>query len=116
MGRGKPRDESRADRIRHDLRRTDLSQREIARKYGVDTRTVYFHAQLIIRRGDRPEKVFRMRERKITEAERTEIERIIKQGGTFLAAAFEVQVSIRTVLKVIYGADYFQKWEESDDD
>ncbi|MBR2586235.1 MAG: hypothetical protein IKE64_12485 [Thermoguttaceae bacterium] len=117
IGRGDSgRRASRPDYIRHDLRCTELSQREIARKYSVDTRTVYFHAQLIIRPNDKPEKVFRMRERKITEHERTTIERLVKTGSTYLAAAFEVQVSIRTVLKVIYGDDYFQKWEEESDE
>lgn len=110
--RGKiSRNETRAEQIRRDLRCTELSQREIARKYGVDFRTVYFHSQLIIRPNDRPEKVFRMRERKITEAERTVIERLVKNGSTFVAAAYSVGVSIRTVFKVIYGDDYFQKWE-----
>ena len=110
--RGKiSRNETRAEQIRRDLRNTELSQRAIARKYGVDYRTVYFHSLLIIRPNDKPEKVFRMRERKITEHERTTIERLVKTGSTYLAAAYSVGVSIRTVIKVIRGDDYFQKFE-----
>lgn len=110
------RNETRADRIKSDLRCTELSQREIARKYGVDYRTVYFHSLLIIRPNDKPEKVFRMRERKITEHERTTIERLVKTGSTYLAAAYSVGVSIRTVFKVIRGDDYFLKWENDSEE
>ena len=56
-----------------------------------------------------------MRERRITASERSRIERLVAGGSTFVAAAFEVGVSIRTVLKVVYGDDYFQRWENSPD-
>ena len=78
-------------------------------------RTVWYHALAVLRPKDRPEKVFRMRERRITASERARIERLVAGGSTFVAAAFTVGVSIRTVFRVIYGEDYFTRWEQSDD-
>ena len=109
------RDPVRAAKIKETLRTTDKTQRQIARQFGVAPRTVYFHNLLVIRPKDRPEKTLYMRERPITEVERTNIERMVAGGSTFIAAAFTAEVSIRTVLKVIYGDDYFQKWEENDE-
>ena len=108
-------DYRRAERILHLLRTTNLSQQAIAREHDVSARTVYYYATTVIRPRDAPEKVFRMRERRITASERSRIERLVAGGSTFVAAAFEVGVSIRTVLKVVYGDDYFQRWENSPD-